>query len=252
MMTERIVVGALAALLGAHAHAVVPGQVDDFSDGTTMGWGTGASTSSPTWIASGGPAGAGDGFLRVTSDGGSGPGGKPVVINFDQWSGDYSGQGITAVRMDVRNSGATTLYVRCGVWGTTPPRIGTLDFMEVLPGTGWQTVEIDLTDLGPVVPPPVVEDILSDIFQFRILSAQNQSWNGDLVAATMDLDNITAVATVDPCPSDFDDDGMVGASDLAILLAAWGGSGPGDVDASGVVDSGDLAIVLAAWGACPE
>lgn len=252
MMIERIVPCVLATLAAAAACAVVPGQVDDFSDGTTMGWETGASTGSPTWIADGGPNGMGDGFLRVTSNGGTGPGGKPVIINFAQWTGDYTGQGITAVRMDVRNSGATTLYVRCGVWGTTPPRVGTIDFAEIAPGTGWQTVEIDLTDLGPVVPPPVVEDILSDIFQFRILSSEDQSFNGDLVVATMDLDNITAVATATPCPSDLDGDGLVDSADLAILLAGWAGSGPGDIDGSGVVDSSDLAVLLAAWGACPE
>ncbi len=52
------------------------------------------------------------------------------------------------------------------------------------------------------------------------------------------------------CPADLDSDGSVGASDLAILLAGWGGSGSADIDNSGSVDAGDLAIMLAAWGSC--
>ncbi len=52
------------------------------------------------------------------------------------------------------------------------------------------------------------------------------------------------------CPADFDDDGMVGASDLATLLASWGSGGASDLNGSGTVDSADLAVLLSAWGAC--
>ncbi|MSR41608.1 MAG: hypothetical protein EXS10_06875 [Phycisphaerales bacterium] len=48
--------------------------------------------------------------------------------------------------------------------------------------------------------------------------------------------------------ADFDGDGIVGAKDLAILLAQWGGSGSADLDASGTVDAEDLAAFLHAWG----
>ncbi|TVQ30659.1 MAG: DNRLRE domain-containing protein [Phycisphaeraceae bacterium] len=56
-----------------------------------------------------------------------------------------------------------------------------------------------------------------------------------------------------PCPADLDGDGVVGSSDLAILLGAWGDwGGPFDVDGSGLVGSGDLAALLGAWGPCPQ
>ena len=51
---------------------------------------------------------------------------------------------------------------------------------------------------------------------------------------------------------------MVGASDLSMLLSAWGVAGGGvaggkvpsaDLDGVGVVAASDLAILLAAWGA---
>jgi len=52
-------------------------------------------------------------------------------------------------------------------------------------------------------------------------------------------------------PADFDGDGAINASDLAILLAAWGTCAPGtcatDLDGDGATGSADLAALLAAW-----
>lgn len=53
---------------------------------------------------------------------------------------------------------------------------------------------------------------------------------------------------VAPTGPDLDGDGVVGGSDLAVLLGAWGGRGAADLDGNGVVDGGDLAIVLGSWG----
>jgi hypothetical protein len=47
---------------------------------------------------------------------------------------------------------------------------------------------------------------------------------------------------------DLDGDGSVGASDLAILLGAWGGPGDADLDGDGVVGASDLAVLLGLWG----
>ena len=55
------------------------------------------------------------------------------------------------------------------------------------------------------------------------------------------------------CPADLTSDGAVGASDLAMLLGAWGPctkSCPADFDGDGVVAAADLALLLGAWGAC--
>jgi len=72
------------------------------------------------------------------------------------------------------------------------------------------------------------------------------------------LDNLAFAAPDPPCPGNvFSGDGVtgerVGASDLAVLLAAWGDADVDlDLDGSGVVGSGDLAILLAGWGPCPQ
>jgi len=51
-----------------------------------------------------------------------------------------------------------------------------------------------------------------------------------------------------PIPADLDGNGSVGATDLAILLGAFGTSGPlGDLNGSCSVDSADLATLLGAW-----
>jgi YVTN family beta-propeller protein len=46
---------------------------------------------------------------------------------------------------------------------------------------------------------------------------------------------------------DLNGDGLVGAPDLAILLGAWGSSGPADLDGSGDVGAPDIALLLGAW-----
>jgi len=77
--------------------------------------------------------------------------------------------------------------------------------------------------------------------------------SGDIDAAEVEQqaaiqwvrDNVLA----DACPADFDDDGAVGSTDLAALLAAWGNPGA-DLDGDGTTGAGDLAALLAAWGAC--
>ncbi len=48
-------------------------------------------------------------------------------------------------------------------------------------------------------------------------------------------------------PSDLNDDGIVGAADLAILLGGWGQGGITDVNGDGTTDFIDLAILLGAW-----
>jgi len=61
---------------------------------------------------------------------------------------------------------------------------------------------------------------------------------------------ITQLGECDDCLGDLDADGDVDASDLAILLGQWNGSGSADLDNSGSVNAADLAILLGAWGDC--
>ncbi len=61
---------------------------------------------------------------------------------------------------------------------------------------------------------------------------------------------IDAIADVAPLlnAGDLDGDGVVGAADLAMLLAAWNSDDPvADLDGNGIVGAADLAQLLAAW-----
>lgn len=51
------------------------------------------------------------------------------------------------------------------------------------------------------------------------------------------------------CAADLDLNGIVGASDLSLLLSSWGGGGAADLNGNGVVGAEDLSVMLAAWGA---
>lgn len=76
---------------------------------------------------------------------------------------------------------------------------------------------------------------------------------GDFLFSTFGGGNRVLVIRgfVTPCPADLDGDGAVGASDLAILLGAWGQRGAADLDGDGNVGASDLAVLLGAWGSCP-
>lgn len=53
-------------------------------------------------------------------------------------------------------------------------------------------------------------------------------------------------------PIDFTGDGLVNASDLAILLGFWGVASPpfGDLNGDSNINPFDLAILLGNWGSC--
>jgi len=52
------------------------------------------------------------------------------------------------------------------------------------------------------------------------------------------------------CPGDFDDDGLVGFSDLTRVLNGWGPGPAGDVDGDGEAGFSDITSLLAMWGPC--
>ena len=51
-----------------------------------------------------------------------------------------------------------------------------------------------------------------------------------------------------PCPADLSGDGVVGFSDLSIILSSWLTSDGGDVNGDGETNFSDLSLVLSAWG----
>ena len=83
-----------------------------------------------------------------------------------------------------------------------------------------------------------------DDYPGRVIGAQVA---GKAFARALDL--FTPLS--EPCRADLDADGTVDASDLALVLVAWGTADARcDFDTNGVVSGEDLATVLIHWGGC--
>ena len=189
---------ACSVLLGApSAQAIVFGQLDDFENGTTMGWANGV----PGYvmnIADGGPGGAGDNYLQLTSDG-VGQGGRLTTFNLQQWLGNYIAQGVTRIELDLRNFGSTPLSIRLA-WKSenTATAPGYLSAPMVLAvGSGWQHFSISLAPGSLIaVGGPAAHNIFfsTGIGDARIINATGTSnLNGDFITGQVGIDNIRAV-----------------------------------------------------------
>jgi len=139
--------------------AVMVGQVDDFDDGTEQNWMWGRS-------GFGGPVaqtGSFDGsvFLQTESfGGGDAPGSRLVLINREQWTGDYIANGIGLIAFDAINEGPNFAFD--GIAGSD------------------------------------VTEVLSSVSELRILSSEDPDFLGDQFIARLGLDNITAIAVPEP------------------------------------------------------
>ena len=196
-----IVAGFLAVFfVGAplSAMALSLGQIDDFEDGTAQGWGTGNGPASN--IASGGPAGAGDNFLQYTSSGGSGVNSRMVIFNISQWQGNYIAAGITGLDMDLNNLSAQPLALRLAFFVNPTTGFVTTTPVALPANSGWQHASFALSagNFTAIGSPGTFASVLSSFSgQLRILSANSPSLMGDVIAATIGIDNIQAIPEPD-------------------------------------------------------
>ncbi len=179
------------------ASAITIGQVDDFEDGTTQAWSHGIfSPNPPSNVASGGPLGAGDNYLRVISTGQPGAGGRMVVFNQAQWTGDYVAAGVTAIQMMAANFGGTTLHLRIAIEGAAT-QYGSTNAVP-LPADGlWHPVTFFLgaAEMSLIGGTATLNQALSAVGTLRIVSQQSgPAWQGDIVAGSLGLDVISASA----------------------------------------------------------
>jgi hypothetical protein len=145
---------ALGATTAAPIGAVTLGQTDTFS-ASAEGWFAGGGPMGavpplpPSVQSSGGPGGASDAFLRISSNGGGGPGSRLVAMNRTQWAGDYLTAGVGAIEMDLINLGTTDVTMRLLFEDPTvgpPVNIAATSFGAFLPaGSGWMHVRFGIT-----------------------------------------------------------------------------------------------------------
>jgi len=171
---------------------------DDFEGFTAENWTKDdASTISNQNIASDGPSGMDDNFLRVLSNGNTGSDARLATFNNAQWEGDYVDAGVTYISMDVRNSGTNIIILRLAFendnW-TNDPRWSSTNPIAVVPGQGWKTIifpidEQSLTKLGHT---NSYNGTFSAITELRIIHNDVPDWEGDSIDAILDIDNIQA------------------------------------------------------------
>ena len=197
----------LTLLLTSASVFALPTGPDDFEDGTTQGWtvsggpGGGTHPAPPANVPTGGPAGDEDAFLRLTALGGSGSGSRLSVFNLSQWTGDYLAAGITAITMDVNNTGENALVLRLllvnfAAGGAPTDTAVTLSPVNVPAGSGWMSVVFDLTNLTAET--GTTEGALGDVNELRLFHNPDPAFGGPFVGppavvATLGVDNIQAV-----------------------------------------------------------
>jgi hypothetical protein len=191
-----IPVGTLCAIvvlgLASGAPAATLGQVDDFQDGTTQGWRTGAANQNPpSWVADGGPDGGGDGFLLIEGNGQDGAGGNLVAFNTAQWSGSYTAAGVPAIRADLRNLGQSDLVIRLLVEG--PGGAFLSSAAASLPAGGSWTAAV--WPLSAALPDGAVDvdATLAGVTKLRILHAPDAA-GAVPIEGVLGVDNVTALS----------------------------------------------------------
>ena len=217
MSVSRIFMCTLAICAVAITHAAaspIAGQIDDFQDGTTMGWAVAAlgspTPAPPINVGSGGPAGVGDAYLQLTSIGGTGPGSRLAAFNGAQWAGDYLAAGIGAIAMDVQNFSAADLFLRLAFEdpvGGPPADVAFSTVPIVLPASsGWMHVvfPIGLTDLSAGL--GSVDTALSNTTLLRLYHSDVPTFPNPVfpipaIVAELGADNIEALAAPVPEPA---------------------------------------------------
>ena len=191
--------GTAAMVLAAAAWAVDPLQVDDFEDGTTMGWEEGApSPNPPVNVPDGGPGGAGDAYLENSSSGGTGAGSRMVMFNNAQWTGDYLAAGVSSLQAHLNNLGSTDLPMRVAIEGAGGGRFASIDPIVLPAGSGWQHVVFELTDaaMTSVGGAQTLADVLANVTELRVLASNVPDWNGAALVAVAGMDNLASGSSV--------------------------------------------------------
>ena len=190
----------VAAIVGAVAPAAgatpAPNQVNTFQAGNVAAWTNGDRITDPAIVAAGGPAGASDAFLRVTANGGGGPGSKLITFNQSAaWSGNFTTAGVNAISMDLKNFNTFPLSMRIGLEETG----GTwyvLNPAFTLPAdNAWHTATFNLAaaNFSTVTGGTPLATGLTRVREFRILHNPSVDYRGAAVSASFGVDNIRAV-----------------------------------------------------------
>jgi len=198
-----LLAASLSAALLAPPALAIPAAVQDFEDGTAQGWTFGGGPvgipPTPQTVVSGGAGGADDQFMQITSTGTSGPGSKLAAINPTAWAGDYTDAGLTTIAMDLRNFGATDLFIRLLIEDLSDlpqARFAITDAFFLPAGGDWTNASFSLAAADLIALEGDVNIILASVTHLRILGSADPDWlfspgTQPSVSAVLGVDNIT-------------------------------------------------------------
>jgi hypothetical protein len=196
MMKVAFCAAAIAAVATSFAQ-ITSGQTDTFA-ADTMLW----NGATPTWISTGGPTGAGDGFLQLHSVGGSGSSSHMAGYNSTQWRGDYTTAGVGAISVDFENLGNTEIDVRLVFFDVGTSTQWDSNFTAVLPATlGWQhfTYTISPSLFTQVEGTTSFADTMSFVNRMMFRHDPGPPSNGGVSSiATLGIDNVHAIPVPEP------------------------------------------------------
>jgi hypothetical protein len=191
----------------------VVGQINNFEDGTTQGWIISIGPFNPTPpfppanVPTGGPAGVGDNYLRLTSTGIGGPPPNPnsrmaVINTSSQWTGNYLAAGVNAITLDVINLGATDLHLRLlfedPMFGPPQNEAFSTNPVVLSVGGGWTSVTFLINPGDLTAGMGTVQGALTNTTAIRIFHSPQAGFPGPPVAAQLGVDNIRAAAIPEP------------------------------------------------------
>lgn len=188
-MTMRRVAFALFCMLSCLGTTqVVSGQIDDFQDGTTMSWLGGAN---PTNTPSGGPTGADDKFLMLTT----GVNNKLASYNIARWGGNYATAGVGRIEADLKNYGQTDLYIRVVLHGTNGTRWSAKTPFVLPVGGTWTHHGVDLlaTNFTITQGTGTFADTIAGLDRLMFRHEVIISTEGSIVTGSLGIDNVKGI-----------------------------------------------------------
>jgi hypothetical protein len=211
------------------------------------GWTNGSEAPLPTLQAAGGPDGAGDAFLQLTSIGGFGPGSHLAAYNEQaNWIDDIGALGAVAVSVDMMSPvTSSSLEMRLVLFGPVNPvsptnlnRRWTSTVAAAVPNDGvWRKYSFSLAeaDLTRVQGTDSYDAMMADVLRVMLRhDAGSPSATGTAIAAMIGIDNVQFL----PAPGDANLDGHVNGLDYLIWAANFGDD-PSD-DPPGSPENGDF------------
>lgn len=178
--------------------SVVNGQVDAF-DADVMGWTSSFGSPTSSWIAGGGPGGAGDAYMQIASTGATGgPGSRLGAWNDNRWSGDFSGQGVSSIRMDIAGFEGDATELRLMFISNSGSTFTSTLTQAVTSDGAWRTYTFDISESAMSLVSGSVgyAESFSDIWRMWIRHQPGDpaaSGGAPAYAGRIGVDNIRAV-----------------------------------------------------------